>query len=638
MKEQRGEERGSAMMLAIIALLFLVGVSLFAAKVHRGSSEEIRKRDLINKETNEAQGIAATAEASIRTDIPTSYTKEVFLARQVTGTSQLKAFDKAEVTDSRPIYETEGWQVTHDRQGYLVISGQRSAYSGSQATSLLGNLQLWLKTHKELPREYVAHMGYVKESVVAVLEKAYEILPPAPPGGIQEPIEYIRFAVDAKSGEYGSARSTGTFILGVTGAAAAPCVNGSISTTITANPPSVIDPTPVSLRINYINSNRVIVRNLTTNTSILNQLVPQQGAEQTLNVDAGTINQNTTFEVRATNAEGCEASTNVTVSYCSSPTVTLNAQPSTVTPGESSTLSWTSTNASGVTITGPNGYSFSGGPNGTTTVSPEASSTYTITTIKESSGCPSATATTTITYCPTQMPVIRFTATPSEITSGQSTTLSWSVTNVSKTATLTLQQIGKPATNVANPGSLSLRPTINTSYTLRVVNGCAIKTAMVAIIVNPSGPPPPDGGSQGNSSRWCGTSGTPQDGRRITVDAFEVSAGLFVMMSTIQVVSSTPWPCNAPLEFSFADLSMSFMVNGIFYEAVPNFTPLPGSPTSVGVVLTYPVLIPASNISQFGPTIGITGNLLISSPTGCVFSYEFSGPANQAPAKAACTW
>jgi phosphatidylinositol-3-phosphatase len=85
----------------------------------------------------------------------------------------------------------------------------------------------------------------------------------------------------------------------------------------------------------------------------------------------------TTYTATATGPGGtARASAAVTVSGGgSSPTITLSVQPSTIVNGDSAVLSWTTTNATAVTIASVGTYGASGSVN----VTPEATTTYTAT-------------------------------------------------------------------------------------------------------------------------------------------------------------------------------------------------------------------------------------------------------------------
>ena len=84
-------------------------------------------------------------------------------------------------------------------------------------------------------------------------------------------------------------------------------------------------------------------------------------------------------------------------------------------------------------------------------------------------------------------PVIaEFSANPTNINSGESATLSWSVTEAT---TVTIDQgIG----DVPNSGMQSVSPTTTTTYTLTAINSAGIVTESVAITVTDTPKPPSD--------------------------------------------------------------------------------------------------------------------------------------------------
>jgi len=99
--------------------------------------------------------------------------------------------------------------------------------------------------------------------------------------------------------------------------------------------------------------------------------------------------QTTTYTITATNADGtATASVTVAVTY-PAPTVSISAVPETILLGESSTLTWSSTNADSAVIDQGIGTVAS---NGSVTVSPTETTTYTITVTG-----PSGTATAEVT-------------------------------------------------------------------------------------------------------------------------------------------------------------------------------------------------------------------------------------------------
>ena len=114
---------------------------------------------------------------------------------------------------------------------------------------------------------------------------------------------------------------------------------------------------------------------------------------------------------------GCGASfTNN--SSATAPTVTIAANPGTITSGSSSTLTVTAANAAQVTVTGSNGSTYTlQATGGTQSVSPTTTTTYTAT-ATGAGGKSTATATVTVGSSPA--PTVKITASPTSITSGSS--------------------------------------------------------------------------------------------------------------------------------------------------------------------------------------------------------------------------
>src|SRR5579864_8101065 len=105
------------------------------------------------------------------------------------------------------------------------------------------------------------------------------------------------------------------------------------------------------------------------------------------------------------------------------PTITLKAQPGTVTSGASTVLSWTASNANSVSISGLGTFPVSG----SVKVTPTATTTYTAT----ATGPGGATASSTVVSVTTSgpKPTVSFSAQPSEIAPGASAALSWTANN-----------------------------------------------------------------------------------------------------------------------------------------------------------------------------------------------------------------
>jgi hypothetical protein len=144
--------------------------------------------------------------------------------------------------------------------------------------------------------------------------------------------------------------------------------------------------------------------------------------------------------------------------------------PTTITPPQSSTLSWSTQDATSVTI--DNGVG-ARPTNGSISVSPTVTTTYTLTATGPG-GTSTKQATVTVQQPP---PAITFTATPPSITAGESSTLSWSVTDATSVA-IDHGLGSQPVT-----GSVSVSPSATTTYTLTATGPGGTRTAQVTVTV-----------------------------------------------------------------------------------------------------------------------------------------------------------
>jgi outer membrane protein OmpA-like peptidoglycan-associated protein len=145
------------------------------------------------------------------------------------------------------------------------------------------------------------------------------------------------------------------------------------------------------------------------------------------------------------------------------------ANPASISSGQPSTLSWSSVNADTVSIDPGVG---AVAKTGSVSVNPTQTTTYVVT---ATGGGASASCSITVTVG--ALPVISsFTATPSSINAGQSSTLQWSVQNATS---VSISSLG----TVSASGTQSVSPAATTVYTLTATNasGSATKTATVTV-------------------------------------------------------------------------------------------------------------------------------------------------------------
>jgi PKD repeat protein len=188
----------------------------------------------------------------------------------------------------------------------------------------------------------------------------------------------------------------------------------------------------------------------------------------------------TTYTLTATNTSGSVTATaTVTVTKPNLPTISsFTASPTGISLGNASTLSWTTSGATSLSIS-PGGITESAA-SGSTLVSPEATTTYVLT---ATNAAGSVTASASVTVSTPTSPVINsFSASPASITVGASSTLSWA------TAGATSVQIAPGGYNsTSTTGSTTVSPTATTTYTLTAANAAGTATATATVTVTAAG-------------------------------------------------------------------------------------------------------------------------------------------------------
>jgi hypothetical protein len=190
----------------------------------------------------------------------------------------------------------------------------------------------------------------------------------------------------------------------------------------------------------------------------------------------------TTYTLTATSSGSVTASAMVTVSPAKNPPTIafFTAAPTSITSGGSSTLSWSVSGATSLSLN-----QGVGDVTGLTSKSvlPSATTTYTLT-ATNSSGVVTASATVTVSPVKNPPTISAFTAAPLSITSGGSSTLSWSVSGATS---LSLDQ---GAGDVTGLTSKSVLPSATTTYTLTATNSSGSVAASATVTVSPVTKPP----------------------------------------------------------------------------------------------------------------------------------------------------
>jgi hypothetical protein len=191
----------------------------------------------------------------------------------------------------------------------------------------------------------------------------------------------------------------------------------------------------------------------------------------------------TKYTATVTGSDGKTAkhSVTVTVSSTSLPseviTLDIDVSKSTINYGESTTLTWQSTNANSVTIN--NGISTGGATSGHKIISPQLTTTYTATAIGDS-GTISDSVTVTVQMLEEDEPTAALSLSTSSITYGGSAILSWSSTNANS---VTINN--GVETNDKLFGSVSISPPATTTYVMNAIGAGGTVTTTIKLTVNP---------------------------------------------------------------------------------------------------------------------------------------------------------
>ncbi|MBU0985630.1 MAG: cadherin-like domain-containing protein, partial [Proteobacteria bacterium] len=185
----------------------------------------------------------------------------------------------------------------------------------------------------------------------------------------------------------------------------------------------------------------------------------------------------TTYTITATGPGGA-ATAKVTVTVIDPVSaVSISADPETIQIGESSVLTWSATDADFIIIDPNIGWFFSQ-PSGTMSVSPQETTTYTITAIGFDK---TTTADVTVSVIDT-LPSVTISADTDSIAAGESATLTWSSNNAE--SCVIEPGIGSVDIN----GSLTVTPTETTIYTITATGPEGTSTAAATVGVALPGP------------------------------------------------------------------------------------------------------------------------------------------------------
>lgn len=202
------------------------------------------------------------------------------------------------------------------------------------------------------------------------------------------------------------------------------------------------------------------------------------GGSQTLSPSSTT-----TYSLKCSNSAGSDTKS-VTISVTAAPvapSVNISASSTTITAGNSTTLSWSSGGTAPITCSASGGWSGTKPASGSQSISPTSTATYTLS-CSNSAGNQSKSVTVTVNPAPVK-PSLNFSASRTTITEGESLTLSWST---SGTSPISCSASGGWTGTKATSGSQSVSPSSTRSYTLTCTNSAGSVSKTVTVTVNPA--------------------------------------------------------------------------------------------------------------------------------------------------------
>jgi hypothetical protein len=186
--------------------------------------------------------------------------------------------------------------------------------------------------------------------------------------------------------------------------------------------------------------------------------------------------ETTTYRLTARNATSEEnATATVVVEIAQTRVFGCSATPTNIAAGEAATISFSTENATGISVS-PSVPSVPVG-GGSFVVTPTTTTTYTITVTGAGNQTSSCAVTVTVSDQQAAPRIVRFTAAPTQVVSGESSTLVWQVENAD---TVT---ISPTVGDVPLSGTQDVTPTADTTYTLTATNAAGTTTATASVSV-----------------------------------------------------------------------------------------------------------------------------------------------------------
>jgi hypothetical protein len=347
---------------------------------------------------------------------------------------------------------------------------------------------------------------------------------------------------------------------------------------------------------------------------------------------AAAAGQTYVFKLTVTDSGGMSSSATTQVSASapgSSQVVRFDATPSSITAGQSSQLTWIVQGATSVTINNGIG---TVAATGSTTVTPAATTTYTLTAVGPSGN---VTATTTVTVTPGgggvgNPQIIRFEGSPLSIQPGQQSTLSWTTQGATQ---VSISGVGSVVLN----GSTTVSPAQTTTYTLSATSSDGKTVTAPITITVASGTVPqvvvfvatPSTIDAGSSTKLCwqvtgatAISITPGVGTNLNANDCATVSPTQTTTYTLTATNATGQiQANATVNVGSVRIT-SFTANPVTSTAAGNPVVLSWTTQNATSVVLIGSEIPAQ-------TLPSNGSLTVNPITNSVYTLTAYGPGGQ---------
>jgi uncharacterized cupredoxin-like copper-binding protein len=399
---------------------------------------------------------------------------------------------------------------------------------------------------------------------------------------------------------------------------AGPNQNGVPAGTITLNGSGSYDPLGLTLTYQWV--------------QIAGTSVQINNATSPIATFTATAGQIYSFRLTVKNTDNLSASATTTVSTASPATVRIlqfNANPTQITAGQSSILSWITEGATSVSIS-----TLGNEPtNGSISVSPTNTTTYILTATGPGGTVTASQLVTVSPVAPGNPQIIRFEANPLTITPGQSSTLSWTTTGAA-TVTISPTLGNQPVNGSASTGALQT----TTTFTLTATSSDGKQvTAPITVTVAAANIPQivvftanPTTISAGQSSKLCWqVNGATQISISPGVGG-SLNANDCATVSPTQTTTYTLTAVNGAGQIQ-ANVTVNVgQVQIISFTANPPFSPVQGAP----VVLSWQT-VNATSVTLVGADLApqtnlpVNGSLTINPMQNGVYTLTAYGPGGQ---------